>query len=140
MIEILEEKPRSIEHISQTKEFIRNIPGEIDKSVNEMRKMEFEYKILDQFNFVLPLDDFKLKWTVLGYPANVYKQIKKTEKVLEEYTHYFKRIHCSDVMTFNDQIESLNVQVSSYSNKFDMSKVIFLFSLEISNLQIFMCI
>lgn len=124
MSKTLDEKSRSIEHIFEVKEFIRKLPEEIIKSVDEMRLMQYEYEILDYFWCILPKENFQLKWKVIGFPKNIYSQIKQAEVRLEEDIEYFQRQLFSEISVFNDHIESLNVQISSYSAQFDISKVV----------------
>jgi len=66
------------------KEFMANIPVELDKIKVEMNKTFEVYTILENFNFRFSKDDMDKRWTIFGGPAEINTLIEKRLKELEK--------------------------------------------------------
>lgn len=131
IFKMLSQKPESIEHIFEIREWMETL-YETVKSVEEaMRTILFEYEILDGFLWPLPDEDFKFKWDAVAWPNTILNQVDLTKEMHEVETELFMKQQTSDEATFTERVEGLNVIISAYASQFDTSKTTEL-SLEIS--------
>lgn len=98
-----------------------------------MRLKLYEYDILDSFWYALPKQNFILKWQTLAGPLKCIRQITDTKQIFEEETERFLKQQITDIMVFDERIESYNVSVSQYPMQYDTQKCVEL-SIEIKKL------
>ena len=56
-----------------------------------------------------------IRWTAIGWPRNIGKQMEQTEIQLAEDTERFHKLQLSDQATFEDRLDTL--QVSSHISR-----------------------
>lgn len=54
----IQEEPDTIEKLTILKEYIGNLPGELEKMKIKMNQLFDVFKMLEEFNYRFPLDDF----------------------------------------------------------------------------------
>lgn len=115
----LNEKPSSIEHIFDIKDWMETIPLTVRALEETTKRLLIEYEVLDAFWYALDQDDFENKWEVIGWPYRIFLQIEKTNEFLVEETDKFLKIQLNDELTLFDRIEVLSVQVAQMSARRD---------------------
>lgn len=118
------EKSSSIEYIFNSLAWMKEIPEIVKGHEEWMRTTLFEYEILDFFWYSLSLEDFRIKWEAVAWPLKIIRQIEMTKEVYEEDSEIFKKNQFNELTTFDERVEALNVQVSSYATQYDYLKAI----------------
>lgn len=119
----LNEKPHSIEHIYEIKDWMETIPINLKQLEDVARRYILEYDVLDYFWYSLPDEDFENKWEAVKWPYKIQKQIEATNEFLIEETQRYFTMQLNDEMDLQDKIEYFTVQVTSLSAQRDYSKV-----------------
>lgn len=127
------EKPASIEHINDIKNWMETIPEAVSKQEEIMRTILFDYELLDHFWYSLNNEIFSVKWQAIAWPLKINSQTISTKEMHEEELDKFHKIHFSDQILFEERIEGINVQVTGFSTNFDYSKATE-FSIEIKKI------
>lgn len=117
----LNEKPNSIEHIFEIKDWMETIPLTVRNLEEATKRLLLEYEVLDAFWYALDQEDFENKWEAIGWPHRISLQIEKTNEFLAEETDKFLKIQLNDELTLADRIEVLTVQVAQMSAKRDFT-------------------
>ncbi|GLV39944.1 Dynein heavy chain at 36C [Carabus blaptoides fortunei] len=118
----LNEKPHSIEHILEIKDWMETIPMTLKQLEDVARRYILEYDVLDYFWYSLPQEDFENKWEAVKWPYKIQKQIEATNEFLIEETQRYFTMQLNDEMDLQDKIEYFTVQVTSLSAQRDYSK------------------
>ncbi|CAH0560322.1 unnamed protein product [Brassicogethes aeneus] len=119
----LQEKPNSIEHIFDIKDWMETIPMTIRQLDESTKRYVIEYDVLDQFLYNLPQEDFDNKWTAVGWPLRMLGYVEQTEMFLEEEIERFYKLQIADELALVEKIETMTVQVVNLSGLKDFSKV-----------------
>ena len=80
----LKESPKDIEKLTEIREYIANLPMELDKMRLEMIKCFDIYKILEDFNYRFNKEDLDKKWLIFGSPKELMELVEKRNKELEK--------------------------------------------------------
>lgn len=112
---------------------METIPEQIPILEDKIRKIFFEYEILDYFYYNLTNEDMHAKWNAYAWPLKINKQILNTIDMFDEETLKFLQIQINDISDFESRIENMNVQVHAYSMIDDYNKAIE-FSIDIKKL------
>lgn len=80
----LKDTPKDIEKLTEIKEYMQNIPAEIEKQKIEMNKCFEVYKILDSFNYRFTKEDMDRKWFIFGCPRDTLDLVQKRKKEMEK--------------------------------------------------------
>ncbi|XP_038111348.1 dynein heavy chain 1, axonemal [Culex quinquefasciatus] len=123
IIERMCEKPASIEHIYEIREFMDTIPELLQQLEERMKTVVFEYEILDHFRYALPDADFYQKWTALGMPKAILNQIESVHEFHEGEVDKFRKQQVSDEAGFASRVEEINVHISKFTTVYDVAKV-----------------
>ncbi|XP_017768545.1 PREDICTED: dynein heavy chain 1, axonemal-like [Nicrophorus vespilloides] len=118
----LQEKPHSIEHIYDIKDWMETIPMTVRALEDSTKRYLLEYDILDFFWYNLPQEDFEAKWETVGWPLRISKQIDDTNDFLIEETDKFYKIQQNDEQSLIEKIEALTVQITTMYSLRDASK------------------
>lgn len=124
IISKLFEKPTSIEHIYEMKDWMETIPMTVRGLDDQTRRYVMDYEVLEQFWYNLPQEDFVNKWTAIGWPLKVAKTVEQIEIFLIEETERLYKIQLQDEVNLHERIEVMTVQVVNLSSVKDFSKVI----------------
>ena len=68
----LNEDPDNIEKLVELKEYIANLPFELDKLKTEMGKVFDIFKTMEDFNYKFSNEDMNKKWNVFGGSKEIY--------------------------------------------------------------------
>ena len=80
----LKEKPADIEKLTDIKDYIGNMPKEMEKMKIEMNKCFDIYKILEGFNYRFSKDQLDKRWIIFGSPKELNELVQKRQKELEK--------------------------------------------------------
>lgn len=58
------------------KEYITGLPSELEKMKVRMTQLFDVFKMLEEFNYRFPLDDFQRRWKIFGSPKEVKEMIE----------------------------------------------------------------
>ncbi|XP_053696635.1 dynein axonemal heavy chain 1 [Sabethes cyaneus] len=117
------EKPTSIEHICEIREFMEGIQDLLQILEERMKTVLFEYEILDYFRYALPDADFYQKWHALAFPQKILKQMDSVYEFHEGEVDKFRKQQVSDEAGFGSRVEEINVYISKFTTVYDTSKV-----------------
>ncbi|XP_023309976.1 dynein heavy chain 1, axonemal-like [Anoplophora glabripennis] len=133
MVEVLEEyklimsklfeRPESIEHIFEIRDWMETIPMSVRTQEELCKRYLLEYEILDHFWYALPNDDFENKYEAIAWPFKIQQQIEGTELFLKEEEERFLKLQINDEQSLTDKIDTLTAQVVQMSQIRDFSKI-----------------
>ena len=78
----LKESPKDIEKLTDIRDYITNMPSELDKMKIEMGKCFDVYKILEDFNYRFNKEDLDKRWLIFGSPKELLELVDKRNKEL----------------------------------------------------------
>ncbi|CAH0718440.1 unnamed protein product, partial [Brenthis ino] len=119
----LGEKPNTIEHVFEIREWMESIPFALKTQEDIMKKVHTDYEVLDVFFTPLEHDDFKALWEAIGWPLNITKQVDATTDFLEEEQEKFWKLHQQDEQTLFDKIDMFTAQCMALTLQNDFAKV-----------------
>lgn len=119
----LMEKPTSIEHIFEIRDWIETVPLSVKALDEQVRRYLIEYDVLDIFWYNLPQEDFDNKWESIGWPHKIQKTIETTEEYLKQEEEHFYKLQINEEFALQEKIETFTVQVVQMSAMKDFSKV-----------------
>ncbi|XP_028156949.1 dynein heavy chain 1, axonemal-like, partial [Ostrinia furnacalis] len=119
----LGEKPNTIEHVFEIREWMESIPFALKTQEDIMKKVHTDYEVLDAFFMPLENDDFKALWEAIGWPLSITKQVDVTTEFLEEEQEKFWKLHQIDEQTMFDKIDMYSAQCMALTLQNDFAKV-----------------
>ncbi|XP_045521817.1 dynein axonemal heavy chain 1-like [Pieris brassicae] len=119
----LGEKPNTIEHVFEIREWMESIPFALKTQEDIMKKVHTDYEVLDTFFTPLENDDFKALWEAIGWPLNINKQVVATTDFLEEEQEKFWKLHQQDEQTLSDKIDMFTSQCMALTLQNDFTRV-----------------
>ncbi|XP_049878805.1 dynein axonemal heavy chain 1-like [Pectinophora gossypiella] len=119
----LAEKPNTIEHVFEIREWMESIPFALKTQEEIMKKVLSDYEVLDVFYTPLENDDFRALWEAIGWPLQITKQTEATYDFLEEEQEKFWKLHLQDEQTMYDKIDMFTAQCMALTLQTDFSKV-----------------
>ncbi|XP_050357868.1 dynein axonemal heavy chain 1-like [Nymphalis io] len=119
----LGEKPNTIEHVFEIREWMESIPFALKTQEDIMKKVHTDYEVLDVFFTPLENEDFKALWEAIGWPLNINKQVVATTEFLEEEQEKFWKLHQQDEQTLFDKIDMFTAQCMALTLQNDFGKV-----------------
>ena len=114
------------------REWMKGIPEKLKEHQELIDKAMEDYELIEEFYYNLSTDDFNAKWTAIGWPHKIERQMETTMEQLDEDEERFRKLQMSDQATFDDKLDTLQVQ---YLMKISLSLSFFLslsFSLSLS--------
>ncbi|KAJ8943655.1 hypothetical protein NQ318_005657 [Aromia moschata] len=118
----LVEKPESIEHILDIRDWMETVPMSIKTQEELCKRYLLEYEVLDTFWYAIPDEDFQNKWEAVGWPYKIRQQIDVTDGFLKEEEERFYKLQLDDELALQDKIETLTAQVVQMSQLRDFTK------------------
>ncbi len=67
----LNEDPTNIEKLVELKEYMANLPIELDKLKTDMNKVFDVYKIMEEFNYKFTPDEMSKRWNTFAGPRDI---------------------------------------------------------------------
>ncbi|KAF2895248.1 hypothetical protein ILUMI_10928 [Ignelater luminosus] len=118
----LADKPTSIEHIYEIRDWMETIPMSVRTQEELTRRYLLEYDVLEYFWYALPQEDFENKWEAIGWPYKISQQIETTNTFLDDEWDKYYKIQMNDELTLEEKVEHLTVLVTQMSGLRDFSK------------------
>ena len=78
------EQPKDIEKLTEIKEYMANLPQELDKIKTEINKCLDIYKTLEDYNYRFTTEDMNKRWMIFGGPKDTLELAVKRDKQLEK--------------------------------------------------------
>ncbi|KAG6458751.1 hypothetical protein O3G_MSEX011030 [Manduca sexta] len=119
----LGEKPNTIEHVFEIREWMESVPFALKTQDDIMKRVNTDYEVLDAFFMPLENDDFKSLWEAIGWPLAITKQVVATTEFLEEEQEKFWKLHQQDEQTLFDKIDMFTAQCMALTLQNDFNKV-----------------
>jgi len=86
----VESVPRNIEELTALKEFMNNLPKELEKKNTEIKNCMQIYETLDQFHHKFDdEEEYDKMWRVFGSPLETVQRIEKQQMFLEKEKEKF---------------------------------------------------
>jgi dynein heavy chain, axonemal len=118
----LKETPKDIEKLTEIREYIANMPMELDKMRIEMGKCFDIYKILEDFNYRFNKEDLDKRWLIFGSPKELMELVDKRNKELEkEKTKFLEEMKISQE-EFKETIDNLERTIQNFHSYQDINK------------------
>lgn len=86
----INEESDNIEKLTDLKEYMKNMPSELEKIKIEMNKCFDIYKILEDFNWRFTTDEMNKRWHVYGGPKDILALIGERNKKVEKDSKRFQ--------------------------------------------------
>ncbi|CAB3221174.1 unnamed protein product [Arctia plantaginis] len=119
----LGEKPNTIEHVFEIREWMESIPFALKTQDDIMKRVHTNYEVLDAFFYSLENEDFRALWEAVGWPQQINKQVDETTLFLEEEQEKFWKLHQQDEQTLFDRIDIFTAQCMQLTLQSDFSRV-----------------
>lgn len=113
------EKPNSIDHLDEIREFIAKQGAEIKKLQGQISECMDIYTILDKFAFQQTKFEQDSKWDLKGAPQKLSKIIDEQSQVLEKQKVEMTKDMEREQEEFEDSIDGLLSTVNDFYTKND---------------------
>jgi dynein heavy chain len=114
----LRRKPRSIEDVTETREFI----GAMDKRLGELKKeivtLVSYYDASDKLLTDLPKPDAQLRWRAEGWPRSLRSLVVETEDMLAQEAAAFQDEQASEQRAFGQQLIEIGKAIASFAQRY----------------------
>ncbi|CAD8156782.1 unnamed protein product [Paramecium pentaurelia] len=112
----IKENPNNIEKLTDIKEFMQNLPNEVDKLKVETQKCFDIYKILDEFSYRgFQKEDLDRKWYVFGCPKDTFDLVAKRQKDMEKEKVKFQDEMKVSQEEFKESIDNLERTIQNFN-------------------------
>ncbi|KAK3096562.1 hypothetical protein FSP39_001310 [Pinctada imbricata] len=118
----LYDKPNCIEELSDMREWMKGIPEKLKEHQEAIDKAMDDYELIEEFYYNLSQDDFNAKWTAIGWPHKIERQMEATYEQLDQDEERFRKLQGSDQANFNDRLDTLQMVVAGMAAYTDVSK------------------
>jgi len=81
--------PKNIEELTETKKYLTEIPGTIEKLKQDISNCMDIYSILDDFNYEFSGSDQEQKWYLFGAPQQIVSVVEQQSQILEKQKETF---------------------------------------------------
>ncbi|XP_037952537.1 dynein heavy chain 1, axonemal-like [Teleopsis dalmanni] len=122
--EKIAERPRSIEHLLEIRDFGENIPTVVEGLRSDIQIMWLEYDMLDGFFYCLSDTQFAIKWDTFAWPHKILQRLGYLREEQKLDLEEFKRVHSSECILLEERLESLNDEIQQFSLQFDPNKAV----------------
>ncbi|CAO1366669.1 unnamed protein product [Diamesa hyperborea] len=117
----LSERNKTIEQLYDTKQWMLSVPENVRVIEEKMRKIFFDFDILETFLLPLSNELFKLKWNTIAFPFRIMRQLNDTRSQFDnDEISRFRKIQLSDETNFLEKFDGLTIEVESYSSNYDI--------------------
>ncbi|KAL5013927.1 hypothetical protein ScPMuIL_008197 [Solemya velum] len=118
----LYEKPNCVEELSEMREWMKQIPDKLKEHQEVIDHAMDDYELIEEFYYNLSTDDFNAKWTTIGWPHKIERQMEQTYEQLDQDEERFRKLQSSDQANFNDRLDTLQMVVAGMAAHTDVSK------------------
>eukprot|EP00002_Diphylleia_rotans_P006932 TRINITY_DN1638_c0_g1_i1.p1 TRINITY_DN1638_c0_g1~~TRINITY_DN1638_c0_g1_i1.p1 ORF type:complete len:4126 (-),score=976.49 TRINITY_DN1638_c0_g1_i1:597-12974(-) len=123
IIKRIQERPRTIEELTETKKYMNSIAESTADLVSRIQKLSINYETMEDFRFVLPNEDFNHQWAMLACPKRIEDQITDSEKILELDKSKFLKELMAEEEAFKEDLEEMMRVVMNFARLPETSKV-----------------
>lgn len=78
----LRKEPDDIQALVKIKDYMNGVPVLVAANRNPIRDAMMSFDVLDEFNYMLPNDLFRMKWNTYGWPRSIHDQMERKEIAL----------------------------------------------------------
>jgi len=118
----IESTPKDIEELSTIKEFMENVPNEIEKLEREIKVNVSVYSILNEFQYKFAdEEDYDKQWRLYGSPLETVSKISKQGNYLEKEKEKFVSHMKTDQAEFDTKFNEISNLVTSFSQYSDIN-------------------
>lgn len=114
--------PSNIEDLTTLKEYLNNLPGEMDKMKVRMTGLFDVFKMLEEFNYRFPVEDFQRRWKIFGSPKEIREMVEVRNGQLEKMKVKFAEDAKTLQLDFKEQVDNLERTIQGFHHHQDMSK------------------
>ncbi|PVD29059.1 hypothetical protein C0Q70_11656 [Pomacea canaliculata] len=118
----LYEKPNCVEELSEMREWMKIIPDKLKEHQELIDKAMQDYELIEEFYYNLSTDDFNAKWTAVGWPHKIERQMEQTHIQLNDDEERFHKLQLSDQSSFEDRLDTLQMVVAGMAAHTDITK------------------
>ncbi|KAL3881803.1 hypothetical protein ACJMK2_028195, partial [Sinanodonta woodiana] len=118
----LYDKCNCIEELADMREWMKSIPDKLKEHQEAIDKAMDDYELIEEFYYSLSTDDFNAKWTTVGWPHKIERQMEQTYVQLDEDEERFRKLQSSDQANFNDRLDTLQMVVAGMAAHTDITK------------------
>ncbi|CAO1300538.1 unnamed protein product [Diamesa serratosioi] len=117
----LTERNKTIEQLYDTKEWMLSVPENVRVIEEKMRKIFFDFDILETFLMPLSNELLKLKWNTLAFPIRIMRLLNDTRNQFDnDEISKFRKIQLNDETNFLEKFDGLTIECESYSSNYDI--------------------
>ncbi|XP_070190635.1 dynein axonemal heavy chain 1-like isoform X2 [Littorina saxatilis] len=118
----LYDKPNCVEELSEMREWMKTIPEKLKEHQELIDKAMEDYELIEEFYYSLSTDDFNAKWTAIGWPHKIERQMEQTSTQLDEDEERFHKLQMSDQANFEDKLDTLQMVVAGMAAHSEIQK------------------
>ncbi|XP_065194434.1 dynein axonemal heavy chain 1-like [Sycon ciliatum] len=115
-------KPNSIEELMEQKEFMKTIPDAVAAQMDDVNRLNQDYDVFDEFLYNLNDDDFISRWTLVGWPAKLERQVEQVTVSQAHDEEHFKKNLLTDRTDYVDKVDALELAVAGFSGYTDLGR------------------
>lgn len=80
----MQEEPSDIEKLTQLKEYMANMPNELEAMKVKMNSCFDIYKMLEGFNYRFSKEDLNRRWNIFGSPREILTMVEARKSQLDK--------------------------------------------------------
>jgi dynein heavy chain len=123
MFEKLKEECSNIEELSDQRDFLKSIPGELSKLQGAINDAMAQVDMVEELRYVLPSDTLDARWRMFGAPGEVKREMRRVEEYLEGKHKEFKGKQENDQQVFEKRLTDLEATIESFAAFDDLGEV-----------------
>ncbi|TMS18883.1 Dynein heavy chain 1, axonemal [Larimichthys crocea] len=117
----LNEKPNSIEELTEKRDWMKQIPEHIKSFKERFGKTLSDYDLIEEFHYNFSDDDVNKKWTAIGWPQKIISQMEEVVIQHMEDEERFHKIQLGDQNKFEDQLNALQMLIGRFGVHTDIN-------------------
>ena len=118
----LKTTPKDIEGLTRLKEFIANVPNELEKIKVDINNCLDIYSMLDDFQYRFSAEDMNKKWRIVGGPKDTVELVDLRKVSLEKEKTKFQESMVESQEEFKDSIENLEKTIGGFYQYSNLSQ------------------
>jgi dynein heavy chain len=119
----LRKAPKDIEGVTDMREYMSQMPGEILKVQPDMKKCADVYQTLEWFGVKMTNDDSYMHWRVYKSPKQAHDMMESTEVGLQKCEKQFMQAQADEQTEFDESLLDLAGIIEGFAQYNDLAKV-----------------
>lgn len=119
----LKKQPADIQELTKLKEYMATVPLTVSTYRDPIGEAMDSFDVLDQFNYRLPKDLFKLKWQTFGWPKSIQDMMDLKELALTGEKHTFLQEMRTSQEEFMVELLEVEKRVNTFGQYSDIDNV-----------------